>query len=426
MIRIQIPPRMILFFILLATLTAAGSSIANALVAWNLAGEAAQISAVEALSRTVGNLNLAAAIMWLVVGGGILAMISGSILRPLKSAAGALTTLAGGDLSVTVNGGDRRDEIGEMARAVEVFKANAVERLRLAEAEKASLARRDARQARIEALTREFDDAVLGLLNAVTGDAKTMTHMSDSMAGNAVETQQRSATVLAATRQASTNVDIIAAANSKMLGAIQQIGNQASRSSDIAMQAVHEVASTSQTMERLANSALRIGEVTTLISEIANQTNLLALNATIEAARAGDAGKGFAVVANEVKDLANQTGKATGEIATQIGAIQDETREAVNAIKHVASVIEAINGMAAKITEAVEGEGTAMRAVVHNVEQASEGIRDVAANIDKVAGAADDTGRMAAQVQSTAHVLMSGSGNLRRAVETFLDSVKRI
>ncbi len=423
---LHIPPRMILFFILLATIAAAGSSMANAIIAWNHAGQASQAGSVAGTLRSLATLNFAAVILWVVVGGGILAMISTSILRPLRKVTGALTALAAGDISVAVDGGDRRDEIGDMARAVEVFKANAIDRLRLAEAEKASLARRDARQSRIEALTREFDDAVLLMLNAVTKDARTMTEMSDAMAGNAEEAQQRSASVLAATRQASSNVDVIAAANSRMLTAIGQIGEQAARSADTALQAVQEVSTTNQTMERLAASALRIGEVTTLISEIANQTNLLALNATIEAARAGEAGKGFAVVANEVKSLANQTAKATGEIATQIGAIQEETKEAVTAIRHVAAVIGMINDLVSKITASVEEEGASMRGVVHNVEQASVGIRDAAANIDMVVSAADGTGRMAAQVQSTAHVLMSSSGKLQRAVETFLDSVKRI
>ncbi len=427
----QIAPRMILLFILMAALAAAGSSLANALTGWSLA--AARPEMVPELARRMAMLNLAAVAVWLVVGGGIMAMIAVSILRPLRRVTGALTALAAGDVTVTVEAGarrdeagTRRDEIGDMARAVEVFRANAVERLRLAESEAANLARSEARQARLGALTRDFDAAVLCLLAAMTEHAGAMGGTSDSMAGNAEETRSRSGTVLAVTRQASGNMEAISDASGKVLTAIQAIGGQAARSSEIAAQAVRDVAASSRTIERLAGTAQRIGEVTTLISEIANQTNLLALNATIEAARAGEAGKGFAVVAGEVKNLAGQTAKATAEIADQIGAIQAQTQEAVAAVRQIALVIGEINDMAARITGAVEDEGDSMRAVVRNVEQASAGIRAVAADLDHMAGAADGTGRLAAEVQSTAHVLMADGDRLRAAVEAFLGSVKEI
>ena len=351
-------------------------------------------------------------------------LIIRAITVPVARTVGVMERLARGDLDVEVAGAERRDEIGEMIRAVEIFKRNAIERLRLEEAEKASLARREARQRKLDNLTGDFDRAVMAVLTGVSAAAAKMTEMASGMTEIAEETARQGTVVSAATEEASTNVSTIAAASNEMSASIQEIANQVNRSATIAANAVSEMDTTNAKMESLASGANRIGEVVNLINDIASQTNLLALNATIEAARAGEAGKGFAVVANEVKVLASQTAKATGEIASQIQGIQEETRGAVEAIQRITAVIGEINEMSAAIAGAIEEQGAAMQEVVRNVDQAAQGTREVAANICQVVDAAGHTGAMAAQVEQAAGLLTGESGKLRDSVETFLTGVK--
>ncbi|MTJ82881.1 MAG: HAMP domain-containing protein [Telmatospirillum sp.] len=369
-------------------------------------------------------LNIAATLIGIALSLALAAVIVRSITRPVAAMVEAMGRLAANDTGVEIPGRDRADEVGDMSKAVEVFKLNAIERIRLEAEEKAEQARREARQKRIDGLTRSFDTAVSSLLESLTRASADMGRTAADMTTNAEETRRQSATVSAATEEASTNVNTIAAASQEMLSSIQEIGRQVNRSANISSEAASEASATNRIMEGLSGSAARIGEVVTLISDIASQTNLLALNATIEAARAGDAGKGFAVVAGEVKSLANQTGKATEDITRQISTIQVETRNAVDAIRRITDVIGQINEMASAIAGAVEEQGAAMQEVVRNVEQAAAGTQEVANNITRVADAAEQTGRMADGVQSAADLLTGESGKLRTEVEGFLTGVR--
>ncbi|MTJ82880.1 MAG: HAMP domain-containing protein [Telmatospirillum sp.] len=369
-------------------------------------------------------LNIAATLIGIALSLALAAVIVRSITRPVAAMVEAMGRLAANDTGVEIPGRDRADEVGDMSKAVEVFKLNAIERIRLEAEEKAEQARREARQKRIDGLTRSFDTAVSSLLESLTRASADMGRTAADMTTNAEETRRQSATVSAATEEASTNVNTIAAASQEMLSSIQEIGRQVNRSANISSEAASEASATNRIMEGLSGSAARIGEVVTLISDIASQTNLLALNATIEAARAGDAGKGFAVVAGEVKSLANQTGKATEDITRQISTIQVETRNAVDAIRRITDVIGQINEMASAIAGAVEEQGAAMQEVVRNVEQAAAGTQEVANNITRVADAAEQTGRMADGVRSAADLLTGESGTLKTEVHTFLDGVR--
>ena len=351
-------------------------------------------------------------------------LIVRSITRPTAAMIRVMDRLAQSDVSVDVPGRDRHDEIGDIARAVEVFKHSIADRLRLEAEEKAAIAAREARRLRLEGLTQDFDVTVTAVLGSVTAATGTMDDMARSMTAVAEETQRQSAAVSAAAEQAGANVSAIASAGAELSASIEEIATQVNRSAGIAADAVSEVEQTNRTMASLGQSAVRIGEVVNLINAIASQTNLLALNATIEAARAGDAGKGFAVVASEVKSLAGQTAKATEDIAAQVQTIQGETRDAADAMQRITAVINNIHEMSTIIASAIEEQGAAMREVASNVEQAATGTREVAANIAQVVDAAQNTGQMAGSVQSAAGLLAGESTKLRGSVETFLNGVK--
>ena len=369
-------------------------------------------------------INLAVLVIGLVLACGLAWIIVRSITLSIAEMIAVMNRLAVNDVTVEVMGSGRRDEIGDMARSVEVFKTSTIERLRLEEEEKQAMARREQRQHEIERLTSGFDQEVTTLLGGLSDAATEMGHTSNAMTANAEETLRQTSVVSAATEEASQNLNTIASASNQMLASIQEIASQVQRAASIASNAVHEADTTSQKMQNLAETAARIGDVVQLITDIASQTNLLALNATIEAARAGEAGKGFAVVAGEVKTLASQTAKATTDIATQISAIQSETDGAVEAIKRINTVIGDISEMSAVIAGAVEEQGAAMQEVVRNVEQAAVGTNEVASNIVQVVGAARETGEMATGVQRVATRVQSESGTLKNRVEIFLGAVK--
>lgn len=346
------------------------------------------------------------------------------ISKPIKSITLSMKSLAEGDKTADIPDQNRKDEVGLMAAAVQVFKENMIKTDELAGREAKEAETREIRSRRIEQMTQNFDSSVSDLLGGVAGASTEMETTAHSMSNIASDTNDRASTVANAAENASANVQTVASATEELSSSIQEIARQVSQSAEIAGQAVEQAASTDQQVQGLAVAAQKIGDVVKLISDIAEQTNLLALNATIEAARAGEAGKGFAVVAAEVKDLASQTGKATEEIGQQIASIQAETEGAVAEIQNIGKTIADINEIASGIASAVEEQTAATQEIATSVEQAAAGTGEVTANIQEVTRAASETGAAATQVTATASELSSKSEQLKAEVEKFLAEVR--
>jgi len=357
--------------------------------------------------------------------GGVLAwMIGNGIANPIVSMTQAMGRLADGDKSVDVPGVGRGDEVGHMALAVQVFKDNSIKADEQAAQQKREQEQREHRARVITDLTRNFDQQVTGILDTVAGAAETMESSAHAMTAAADQASQQSTTVADAAQLASENVQTVATASEELSNSIDEISRQVSQSTQISTNAVTEVEGANEKVHGLAEAASKIGEVVALITDIADQTNLLALNATIEAARAGDAGKGFAVVASEVKNLANQTAKATEEISNQISGIQGATDAAVVAIGSIGGTISEMSEIVAAIASAVEEQGAATQGISRSVEEAARGTQDVTTNIAQVSQAASETGQVSNQVLGASRDLAHQSVDLKRLVETFLTDVR--
>ncbi|TWA72624.1 methyl-accepting chemotaxis sensory transducer [Azospirillum brasilense] len=379
-------------------------------------------AADEARSDLLVSLAVFTLSLLLGVGGSLL--VVRRIVRPLTAMTGAMRHLADGDLGMVIPGTGRRDEIGAMAQAVEVFQEHAVARERLEAEQRRDQEARERRTVALDRLTRGFEAKVSGLVGTLSSAATEMEATAGSMSTAAQQTNHQSFAVAAASEQASTNVQTVAAATEQLTASIREIGNRAAQSQAITTRAVADARRTDETVRLMAGCAQRIGEVVGLIQAISSQTNLLALNATIEAARAGDAGKGFAVVAHEVKTLASQTAQATDDIAAQIAQVQTVTRDAVAAIQDIASVIGEVNEIATAIAAAVEEQGAATQEITRNVHQAAVGTQEVASNIAGVQQAANDTGAAASHVLSAAQELSQQAERLTGEVGEFLAGVR--
>lgn len=347
------------------------------------------------------------------------------VSRPIQTMTGVMSLLAGGDAGAEIPYQSRRDEIGAMAAAVQVFKDNLI-RTRQLEVETA-LARASAeeqRKAGMRQMADGFEQAVGDIVGMVSSSATELQATAGTMSGTAAETAAQSSAVAAAAEEAASNVNTVAAAAEELGSSVQEIGRQVAGAAQLARTAVDEASQTTSLVQELSGAVAKIGDVVTLISNIAGQTNLLALNATIEAARAGAAGKGFAVVASEVKALAEQTARATSEISGQIGRIQGSTGQAVTAISSISARIQEISGVATSIAAAVEEQGAATQEIVRNVAQASTGTAEVTSNIAGVARASEGTGAAAHQVLGAASELSRQSEQLASEMSRFLDTVR--
>ena len=347
-----------------------------------------------------------------------------SIVVPTSDMTKTMARLADGDLSAKVPALERGDEIGGMARAVQIFKENAIARVR-AEKETTRVQKSIAERAdRQNSLSTGFDKAATDSLNQVSRASHRMHDSAGDMLKQAETAGALSEEVAQAASRASDNVATAASAAEQLAISIQAIQQKVSESTNRASEAIREAESTNEGMRRLTDSAKRIDEVVSLITEIAEKTNLLALNATIEAARAGEAGKGFAVVANEVKNLASQTARATEEIVTQVGDIRQATERAVSSIHGIGGTIGTISEIAIDIDRAVSEQGTATREIARNMEQATKGAQDVTSNIREVQQASGTTGLAAREVLDSAAELAEKAGSLHSRVETFLSDMR--
>ncbi|MGQ9370192.1 methyl-accepting chemotaxis protein [Azospirillum sp. ST 5-10] len=360
----------------------------------------------------------------LVLGIGVALLARRVIARPIVDMTERMRRLAEGDRNVTVVGLDRRDEIGAMAQAVEVFKQNAIRADRLAAEQLAEHAAEARRAATLDELVQRFEATVGGILGSVGSAARQLDGTAHDMATIADQTNQQATASASAAAQTSANVQTVATATEEMASTLREIAGQVTRSTDIAGRAVREAEETNANVGALNEAAQKIGDVVELINSIASQTNLLALNATIEAARAGEAGKGFAVVASEVKSLANQTARATEEIAAHVTAMQQTTGGVVGAIHGIGRTIAAINEVATAIAGAVEEQTAATQEIARNVQEAARGTEEVSSNVGQVTQAAGHTGTAAKQVLDAADGLSRQSDLLRREVETFLHGIR--
>ena len=382
----------------------------------------AQLDAM--LWQAIGAMAIAAGIAALLALVMTMALVR-RVTKPLRTVAETLTVLAEGRTDVEVQHADRHDEIGVIARTVDVFKNNRIERRQL-EAERLSAQKQatEQRKAELDQFVEAFRTKIGGIIEQVLNSSGQFERDAQTLSVTAHSTAEMSGLSADASRQASEHVRSAATASSELSQSIVEISRRVQDSNGIAAEAVKQADATDQRMAELTAAGDRIGDVVKLITSIAEQTNLLALNATIEAARAGDAGRGFAVVAQEVKNLAGQTAKATDEISAHIVNMQRATGESVDAIKAIGQTIERISEITTSISSAVEEQGTATQSIAQGVQAAAGGTLEVAENIERVARGAGETETTSGQMLKSAHALSEVSIHLRDEVEKFLDSVR--
>lgn len=413
--------------------------------------ESRQLSQAAAAGATMSLImQLGVLIAALAIGGVALFAVARWIVRPIIEMTSAMKRLAEGELDVEIVGVGRSDEIGQMAASMVVFKDNAIERQRLqdeqvkAEEEKrqAEEARhreeeenrraedarkeqeRESRRQEMLSLADQFEQNVMGVVNALAKASTEMQGAAQNMVAIAEDTTRQAGAVASASEQANANVQTVASAAEELSASVREITGQVDQSTRFARTAVTETGSANDEIQGLAEAAQRIGDVVSLINDIASQTNLLALNATIEASRAGEAGKGFAVVASEVKNLANQTAKATEEITSQITEMQAATDKAVTAIGGINKTIKQIDEVAVAIASAVEEQDASTQEIARNVVEASTGTEEVTRNIAIVSEGASNTGAAASQVLTSAQELSKQSEELHTTVSAFLQQVR--
>ncbi|MBT5194453.1 MAG: HAMP domain-containing protein [Rhodospirillaceae bacterium] len=347
------------------------------------------------------------------------------ITKPMSSLTGTMAVMAQGEYDHDVPNTEAKDELGEIARAVEVFRQNGLEMrdLQANQAEQEKRAEKERRQGMVK-LADEFEESVMHVVGAVSSASDEMQATAGGMSGLAEKAADQSDSALHTSKGATENVHAVAAASEQLASSIAEISRQVSESATISRGAVTEAQRATEQIQGLVEASQKVGEVVNLINDIANQTNLLALNATIEAARAGEAGKGFAVVASEVKNLANQTGKATEEIGGQISSIQEATGSAVTVIEGISKTITQIDEIGIAIASAVEEQSSATSEITRNVQEAASGTEQTNANVAQLKDASTETGSSAREVLSAAGELSQQSVRLKDEVEKFVANVR--
>ena len=347
------------------------------------------------------------------------------IVRPIHAAVTDLKKLADGILDIHVHGTKRKDEVGDIARTMLVFKENGLKVQKLQKEQEEQEKRVEVEKRRtMNELADNFDASVRRIVETVSAAATEMQNSSGVLTDIAEQTSRQAEGAAVASERSTVNVQTVASATEELSSSIREISQQIGTSSQIAGNAVTHAQKTDSLVQGLAESAQKIGEVINLITDIASQTNLLALNATIEAARAGDAGKGFAVVASEVKNLANQTARATEEISAQIAAVQQATTDSADAIREITHIIEQISEVTGSIAAAVEEQSAATQEIARNVQEASSGVVQVSATIAQVNQASAESGQSAAQVNQAAGELSRQSSTLMDEVTSFVERVR--
>ncbi|MDV6331802.1 HAMP domain-containing methyl-accepting chemotaxis protein [Asticcacaulis sp. 201] len=347
------------------------------------------------------------------------------VVRPLKGLTGTMTAMSTGNLAVNVPGQDRQDEVGAMARAADIFRQGLQEtetlRAQAVDTERFNAVR--LREER-ERIADDFQSKMGALADAFVRSSYEVSEAAQSLAATAEETSRQAQVVSGAAEAASTNVQTVAAATEEMTASIRDINGQVTSAAHVTAEAADEATRSESEIRDLAEAAQSIGEVLSLISDIASQTNLLALNATIEAARAGEAGKGFAVVASEVKQLATQTSRATGDIGAKVGQIQAATRRTVDSIGRIVATIGDVRSISTAIASAVEQQGMATQEIAGNTVRASDGTRQVTENIFGVGRAAEMTGAASTQLMALSGNLSAQAGDLQKEVQAFVRQLR--
>ncbi|NFV79024.1 methyl-accepting chemotaxis protein [Magnetospirillum aberrantis SpK] len=387
----------------------------------------------SSLTTTEAEAKLKKILTFLIVGGviatilavlGVRWILTSVITAPIGDMTKRMNSLAKGDVAIDIPDLDRRDEVGDIARAVQVFKENTKAKQAMETEAAREAEAREARMQRLEGLIGNFDRAVASVLETVSASAQAMTQTARRMVDFADAANERARTAAATANDANANVRMVAEAAEVLSKSITEIAEQVAMSNQVAASCTREADGVNTRVTGLAGSADKIGEIIELITGIAEQTNLLALNATVEAARAGDAGKGFAVVASEVKNLARQTVHATEDISAQVSTIQKETHSTVSAIKGIGSTISSMDGITTTIASAIEEQGAATQEIARNIDHAATGTNQVYENITEVSRSMHETDQAARDVLSSVEQLQTQAATLRQEVATFLNAIR--